>query len=118
MAVFGKAIKAFAAERNQSVIASGLGPLIEDKLVDEVGLDKGLRDRGPAFNQNAGDPTMGERLQSVLRIDHAVIVDRHGNDLGTVVMKKVCIGLSLARHAKEPDRHHKVFEQGGAGRRA
>ena len=97
MAVFCKAIKSFTAERHQAGLTNRVWSLIDHRFIDEVGIHERLGHGRSAFDKNAGDPSMSESLQGMLRIDHSKIVDRNRNDLRTAVLKWNRVGLGLVR---------------------
>lgn len=117
MAAFGKPIKAFAAKRGEPFLPRRTRPLIDHRLVHEVGVEKGTGDLRSAFDEDAGNAAMRQGLQRVLHVDQAVVVYRNGHDFRAVVMQRLGRRVRLAGGTEQPNGHHRVFEEFGAGRR-
>ncbi len=110
MPACGHPIKPVADERQKTAGAHLLRPPIDDDLVDEIGIEKGARHRGPALDQHAGDAAAGKGLERVAHAKEAVIVDRNWNDLGAAILERIGIGMLFVGGADEPYRHHEVVE--------
>ena len=85
MAVFHKPIKALAAKRRYPFVANGLWPSIDHRLIDKVGIKKGLRHRRASFDKHAHHAVMSEYLKRFPNIKHAAILDWDGKDLRATI---------------------------------